>query len=64
MKTFEIIYSSQYTGEDFEHFVAGLKSFKVEADNRDQAIFEFGKEYAFSDMTIEILKVTASGEQS
>lgn len=62
MKTFEIIYSSQYDGDDFEHFVAGLKSFQVEADSRDQACFEFGKEMGYTDMTIEILKVTALDE--
>lgn len=63
MKTFEIIYSSQYgDGTDFEHFIAGLKSFKVEADNRDQACFEFGKEMAYSEMTVEILKVTTLEE--
>lgn len=59
MKIYEIVYSSQYDGDDFEHFVAGLKSFQVQAENRDQACFELGKEYAFSDMTIEILKVIA-----
>jgi len=58
MKKFEILYSSQYDGVDFEHFVAGLKSEYIEADNEHQACFEFGKDMSYTDMTIEILKVT------
>jgi hypothetical protein len=62
MKTFEIIYSSEYNGKDFEHFVAGLKAEHISADNTHQACFEFGKDMAYTDMTIEILKVTEIGE--
>lgn len=58
MKTFEIIYSSQYDGEDFEHFVSGLKAVHISTDSKHQACFEFGKDMAYTDMTIEILKVT------
>lgn len=57
MKTFEILYSSQYISADFEHFVAGLKTELIEADNEHQACFEFGKVMAHTDMTIEILRV-------
>lgn len=58
MSKFEIIYSEKYNGEDFEHFILGLKSFQVEAKDEHQACFEFGKEMAYSDMSFDILKVS------